>query len=412
MRKLNLPLTYEVADSFDEERFLKLRVKVMHSGLNLNNSNFNSSVIEKAQPTLANIPLLAFVKKTDGTDDQDFAGHEFEIKITENDFKYVYLGRPIGIVPETNNYAVEVDEEGRQFVVVDAYVWKNYANSALDIVTRDGIKKVSMEVIVNDYSWEDSYIDILDYSYIGITMLGEDVKEAMIGAKAEVIKFSKNTISDMLMELKEAMKGGTETMTEEEKDLLEQQQEEEKNTEEMTASIEEEEDKPDVEEKEEEKEKEDFEETEEKEEETENFEQEAEEKEEKEDLTFEQQTEELRVEKLKNEIETLKQENKRLQDFVDSVQVKAKEEAIEALFAKFNDLAELEEIKSLKELALEMNLEDLETKLFALRGKNFTQETKEEEKKDWRKMLYNFQERNEDGSNKPEWADIVEKYRK
>ena len=46
----------------------------MHSGLNLNSSTFGLEAIEKARPTLANIPLLAFIKKVDGDDRADFAG--------------------------------------------------------------------------------------------------------------------------------------------------------------------------------------------------------------------------------------------------------------------------------------------------------------------------------------------------
>ena len=118
---LNLPLLYEQTD-FQDERFTKVRVKVMHSGLNLNNSNFSDEAIGKAAPSLRNIPLLAFVKKTDGSDEADFAGHEFEFKITEDGIKYVYLGRPIGMIPETNNYSYEEDEEGVKFVSADAYI--------------------------------------------------------------------------------------------------------------------------------------------------------------------------------------------------------------------------------------------------------------------------------------------------
>lgn len=203
-KRLNIPVDYSV-QPFDEDRFLKMRVKVMHSGLNLNSTNFSKEAIEKAQPTLANIPLLAFVKKNDGEESEDFAGHEFEIKITENDIKYVYLGRPIGIVPETNNYSVEEDEDGKIFVYTDAYVWKDYANSALDIIERDGVKSVSMEINVDEYEGKEEYFDITGYKYTGIALLGEDVNPAMIGAQAEVANYSvvKTSLSEMMAELKE-----------------------------------------------------------------------------------------------------------------------------------------------------------------------------------------------------------------
>lgn len=195
---LNLPLSYEQTD-FEDDRFTKVRVRVMHNGLNLNKSRFSDSVIEAAAPSLKNIPLLAFTKKVDGTDESDFAGHEFEFKMTENGIKYVYLGRPIGMVPETNNYAFDEDEEGVKFVSVDAYIWNEYANEALDIVKRDGQKGVSMEVGVNDYNIvDDGTFDILEYAYAGIVLLGDDVPPAMRNARLEIAEFSASTVSEFV----------------------------------------------------------------------------------------------------------------------------------------------------------------------------------------------------------------------
>ena len=194
---LKLPLTYEQT-AFDDDRFMKVRIKVMHNGLNLNNSRFSDTSIEKAAKTLSNIPLLAYIKQTDGVEDADFAGHEFEIRITEDEMKYVYLGRPIGMIPETNNYSYEEDEDGIKFVYVDGYIWKDYANEALDIIARDNGKKVSMEIRVDDYDMTDSAIDINDYKYTGITLLGEDIPEAMTGARADISEFSQETMQEFI----------------------------------------------------------------------------------------------------------------------------------------------------------------------------------------------------------------------
>jgi len=386
-RKMNLPIQYEVQKSdFDSERFQKMRIYVMHSGLNLNNSNFGKSAIKKAQSSLANIPILAFVKKQDGTDEQDFGGHEFEIKITENGVDFVYLGRPIGIIPETNNYSFEEDEEGKNFVVVDGYVWKDYANSALDIIARDEVKKVSMEILVHDYKWEDDYIDILDYSYVGIAMLGEDVREAMIGAKAEIINYSKNAIASMLLELKETLKGGEGTLD---------------NFEEKDDGVVEEET---FEEEEEETKEENFE------------EEEKEEQEESEEESFSEKEVELM-----NEVASLKEEKQTLQSTIDQLQTQIaeyelgqKEAAVEALFQNFPDLEDSEEAQQLKTQAMEADLEEIEMKLFALRGKQlvFTAKDDDEEEnkaQDWRKLIHDFTDQRD--QNEPEWAPLVEKHK-
>ena len=207
---LNLPLSYEQT-GFQDERFTKVRVKVMHNGLNLNNSNFSDESIGKASPSLRNIPLLAFVKKTDGSGEADFAGHEFEFKITEDGIKYVYLGRPIGMIPETNNYSYEEDEEGVKFVSADAYIWNQYANEALDIIQRDGGKSVSMEISVDNYEVDDKagVMDITDFKYTGIAILGDDVQPAMRNARLDLASFSFNGLGDFMatfaQEIKETL---------------------------------------------------------------------------------------------------------------------------------------------------------------------------------------------------------------
>ena len=60
VKNINLPVSYSMTE-FDNERFLKLRIKVMHTGLNLNNSNFDLEVIDAAKTSLANIDRKSVV---------------------------------------------------------------------------------------------------------------------------------------------------------------------------------------------------------------------------------------------------------------------------------------------------------------------------------------------------------------
>lgn len=391
---INLPVSYSV-DSFDNERFMKLRIKVMHTGLNLNNSNFGLEAIEKAQPTIANIPLLAFIKKTDGEENSDFAGHEYEIKITENDVKFVYLGRPIGIVPETNNYSVETDEDGKTFVMVDAYVWKDYANSALDILNRDEVKKVSMEILVDDYEWHDSYVDITAYKYTGIALLGEDVKEAMLGAKAEVVQFSADSISAMMQELKMALAtfsadseitANAEELIDNETSFSEENSSEE-NVKDITENI-----------------------TGMSAEETAHIELNLESLHNADQtataLTIES-TEEVVdytaiIEELHNQIANLTAENAELKEFKANTEKVQMNAAIEDLFNQFDDLEE-EEKAPLRES--NFSLEELEIRLFALRGKKVKSSATPKLGLD--SLLFDSSR----NKPEPEYADLVRKYR-
>ncbi len=339
---LNLPIMYSTDASFDNDRFLKLRMKVCHTGLNLNGSHFGIDAINKAAPTISNIPLLAFIKKVDGEEGGDFGGHEYEIRITQDEMKLVYLGRPIGIIPETHNYDVKVDEEGKTFVEVDAYVWKDYANEALNILEEDQVKKVSMEIKVNDYAYNDAYVEILDYSYIGIALLGDDVNEAMLGAKAEVVNFSADSLTLMMEELKDVLH----KMDSIEEDEVEEVVEDEEFEEELEEN--EEENEEEFEEELEEKVDEEI-------DEEEEFEESLEENGTKDSVAEFKKT----ILSLQEEIAELKKDKSKLEKILYDFQ-------IAELIAKFSDLPE-DQINELKEKLYP--IEELELHLFALRGK-------------------------------------------
>ena len=412
-KHLNLPINYSLVD-FSSDRFLKMRIKVMHSGLNLKNSFFGKEAIEKAKPTLANIPILAFVKKTDGMDNSDFAAHEFEIKIVEGELRYVYLGRPIGIIPETNNYEV-IDENGQEYVVVDGYIWKAYANDALNIIQRDEVKQVSMEVSVNDYEWEESYINVKDYIYTGIAMLGEDVRPGMIGAQAEIINYSSTKITEMMQEMKKALEEGGKFMegNTENKDVVEQTIEEVKASE-ATENLEEKFEEGSVEgseikneEKYEEKNVEKFEENVElgKGQDDDSAESGAEENQEVIEFSItEDEVNELKntIETLNAEIITLKQENTELMSFKEEIIKTQKEEIV----AKFTDLEEAD-LEIIKSKLNETSLEDLETKLYALRGKklDFAQEKPKNKLDQLIFALSNSGSKTD--ARQPEWVELV-----
>lgn len=207
MKYVTIPIRYEL-QPFDDERFLKLKIYVMHDKLNLNNSFFDMNTIEEAKESIKNIPILAYIKKTED-EMKDFAGHEVVLTAVEKDgekeYKFYYLERPIGVIPEINNYHYE-EIEDKKYVVVDGYVWKTYANEALDIFERDGEKSVSMEIKIDNgyFDKDNNYYVITKYRYLGITVLGDDVAPAMVNARAEV--YEKLQYYQMIEELSEILK--------------------------------------------------------------------------------------------------------------------------------------------------------------------------------------------------------------
>lgn len=393
---LQLPIMYEQAN-FDDERFMKVRIKVMHNGLNLNNSSFSDPAIEKAAPSLANIPLLAFTKSRDGSDEADFLGHEYEFKITEDGIKYVYLGRPIGMIPESNNYAYEESEDGRKFVTVDGYIWKDYANEALEIVERDNGKNVSMEIKVNGYSDNDSFIDITDYKYTGIAFLGEDVPPAMMGARADLAEFSvqgvQDFVSNFAVELQNALNFSKE---EEEEPAVEPVVEPEVVEEDPAVEPEAE---PEVEPEEEPIQEDNA---------LENNsapEEPVAEPEEEVLNPFEQELSTIKAElsSLREELASITKERDELVSYKEDVEKAEFSAKLENLLEEFSDLEE-KEINEV--ISKENNLDDIELKLFALRGKKNTKAPADHihTYAIWDSLIKTSHEEG------PSWADLVKKY--
>ena len=194
IKNYSLATKYEVDDSFDSDKFIKLRVYVCHDGKNPNRSHFSLDAIEKAKPTISNIPILAHViKDEDGT--YNFGGHDMEVisdPMNEGEYRVEYSEIPVGVIMESNNYAIE-EIDGRNYVVVDSYIWKGYGNLAPDIIERDQKIKISMEVAVNEYeplAEDPIYFDVLDYKYLAVTLLNSSFGTGMINANAKVQEFN------------------------------------------------------------------------------------------------------------------------------------------------------------------------------------------------------------------------------
>jgi hypothetical protein len=208
----NIPSQMENYSNDDiDSNLMKVRIKFNKTGKNYNWTKFTKEALVDAEPTLKNIPILAYIKCTDeDLDKYDFDGHNTMTKIIEtpNGYKveYKYLERPIGVIPETNNVTYEVGENGEEYCVCDGYVWKSYSNEGYEIIKNSEYKSVSMEIREREghYDQEDDYYDITKFTYQGITVLGDDVEPAIEGAN--LTKYSSmDTYKEELQKLYEAI---------------------------------------------------------------------------------------------------------------------------------------------------------------------------------------------------------------
>lgn len=130
-------------------RFIDVSIDVMHTGVNQNKTSFTKDVITKAIPSICNTPILGYVVDELDEEDKDFKGHEHELRITDEDVKYVYAGQAYGVIPESCNPRWIIKDDGngteREYLRVDGLIWTKF-NDPVDIFIRDGTKNHSVEL--------------------------------------------------------------------------------------------------------------------------------------------------------------------------------------------------------------------------------------------------------------------------
>lgn len=166
---------YEIASQDDYKMILDCFV--VSEGINRHGTFFRIETIENAYPTLANIPILClwdgFDFKEHARDDESFSKLKF-----------------IGTVPETNHGKI-VEKDGKLWQKVSIIIWKAYNPELAYRLATNKTTKISMEIdIIKEHEIDEDVVEIDEYIYCGICLLGVDYTEAIPGAKVDVVKFS------------------------------------------------------------------------------------------------------------------------------------------------------------------------------------------------------------------------------
>lgn len=165
--------------------FAVMELDFFASGKNLHDMYVSEETLLKTADTIKNCPL---VWKYDEELDDIYTHTPDEV--------------PCGFVPEHANITSKVLEDGRTMLSVVAYVWKRYTGELLNFFRRDGgIKPVSVEMsVLETMERPDGLLELLDYKFEGITVLGTFVTPAIPLAKATVLSFSKEYEEDLKKE--------------------------------------------------------------------------------------------------------------------------------------------------------------------------------------------------------------------
>lgn len=207
LKYLSLTTTYEVDDTFDSERFIKLRLKICHDGKNPNGSTFGVEDIQKAGVSISNTPMLANTIVDEDERTVDLGSHDMHYephKLKEGEYKLIYDELVVGVVPETNHYEV-CECDGRHYAFCDGFAFKDYSNYFEEYLEENHGSTLSMEIIVDDayFDKKANAYHIKDFRYKGITFLGKTKQPGMIGAHAEVSSFEgKQKLFTLLSDLK------------------------------------------------------------------------------------------------------------------------------------------------------------------------------------------------------------------
>lgn len=184
-----------------DTRFLKVTIDVLNTGANYNGSYFSKEVVDENIDTIKNTPILGFIKYDDYTRENDFKGHEYVIKRTENGVEQFYSGSCYGVIPEScaPRWITKTTDTGEELetLQVDGLMWEKFSD-ATGILKRDSEKSQSMELYTSSIEGYDDENDGLfhfqKFSFDGCCLLGEGIQPAMLDANVRVndVNFSVN----------------------------------------------------------------------------------------------------------------------------------------------------------------------------------------------------------------------------
>lgn len=178
---------YDVRKANDTYAIVK--TYVVSVGKNNNQTNFDKENIEKAIPSILNTPLIGIYNPIE----DDFKSHAH----TESEKRQTYA---VGVIPESANPHFEVAENGLEYLVVDIVVWKNYFPQFFNVMaknTENGKNTtISMEISANMKTaekMEDGTLNIKDFTFCGICLLGMDVKPRNSRCRTKGCKIRRRT---------------------------------------------------------------------------------------------------------------------------------------------------------------------------------------------------------------------------
>jgi hypothetical protein len=167
----------EIVDENPDSQFATAKIRAFSSGANRHNMTCSEDVLRKTAPTIYNKPILYTL---------DYMKSDFN---THSDADRSLIAG--FICPDSSSFDNLPD--GRMSLNVLAKFWKRYSQKVIEIFKKSiNGKKVSVEMELTDFNEdENGWIEMKDFIYSGVCLLGDSISEASPGANIQMLSFAK-----------------------------------------------------------------------------------------------------------------------------------------------------------------------------------------------------------------------------
>lgn len=159
---------------------------------NRNNSYFTKEAMEKAIPTFYNKPILGSFD----VNQDDFRGHEGELA-WDNELEQYYFDytdsdseAPLGLIRSEDKVEMIQDSSGLYWIQFSCALWVKYSYKMVKrlLKSKNGKKKISVEVEVNDYYIDENGIEVItDFTFDGVTILSDKLETGIADAEMTIL---------------------------------------------------------------------------------------------------------------------------------------------------------------------------------------------------------------------------------
>ncbi|UUV46692.1 prohead protease [Bacillus phage vB_BanS-Thrax4] len=183
--------------------FSTCKVRTLYTGQNRNMSNITRDAVEKALPTIYNIPIVGEFSM----EAKDYKGHGGKIDL--DTYKYVHTTKPYGVVPESATFSWETvegaDGTTREYLVINGcYLWTGRYEEAFSVVEKGKGQSMEIEVVDGEWVEKDNSYRIDDFIFSALCILGDETEPAFEDANITAYSFEdKDSFKNEFAQMKE-----------------------------------------------------------------------------------------------------------------------------------------------------------------------------------------------------------------